>query len=104
MFPHMNFLRKPACDFGWDWGPAFAPSGIVGTVQLLAADAPYLSGELPPPVARREHRAPSPKPWDPIHCGKGFPQMSTWHFPDAASVPLLRRETVCKGYWSESPE
>ena len=50
MFPHLNFLRKPACDFGWDWGPALAPAGIVGAVQLLAADAPYLVGEHPPPT------------------------------------------------------
>lgn len=30
-----NFLRKPASDFGWDWGPAFIPSGLPGRVTLL---------------------------------------------------------------------
>lgn len=27
-FPHRQFIRKQQSDFGWDWGPAFAPSGI----------------------------------------------------------------------------
>ncbi|KAI0888049.1 glycoside hydrolase family 2 protein [Annulohypoxylon maeteangense] len=27
-FPHRQFIRKEQSDFGWDWGPAFAPSGI----------------------------------------------------------------------------
>lgn len=27
-FVHRPFIRKEQSDFGWDWGPAFAPSGI----------------------------------------------------------------------------
>lgn len=27
-FLHRPFLRKEQSDFGWDWGPAFAPAGI----------------------------------------------------------------------------
>ncbi len=30
------FLRKTACQFGWDWGPRVASSGIVGIVMLHA--------------------------------------------------------------------
>jgi hypothetical protein len=39
-----NFLRKPASDFGWDWGPAFAPSGIYGGVELVGYSAGMLTG------------------------------------------------------------
>ncbi|KAG6047131.1 hypothetical protein E4U39_000720 [Claviceps sp. Clav50 group G5] len=27
-YPNRAFIRKEQSDFGWDWGPAFAPSGI----------------------------------------------------------------------------
>ncbi len=30
-----NMIRKPACNFGWDWGPRVATSGIAGSVGLL---------------------------------------------------------------------
>jgi beta-mannosidase len=30
-----NFMRKAGSDFGWDWGPAFAPSGLTGEVSLF---------------------------------------------------------------------
>ena len=43
--PSYNFLRKPASDFGWDWGPAFAPIGLGGVtlvgdqgIEMLGAD------------------------------------------------------------------
>jgi beta-mannosidase len=29
-----NFVRKPPFDYGWDWGPAFVPVGILGSVRL----------------------------------------------------------------------
>ena len=38
-FPNRQFIRKEQSDFGWDWGPAFAPAGIwqpAYVVQLLA--------------------------------------------------------------------
>jgi beta-mannosidase len=38
--PNGNMLRKPACDFGWDWNIALAPFGVYGDIRLVAADAP----------------------------------------------------------------
>ena len=32
--PHGNMLRKPACDFGWDWNLEIAPFGLYGKIQL----------------------------------------------------------------------
>ncbi len=46
MAPHLNRLRKPGCDFGWDWGPCFAPSGVCGPVQLIAYSRPHITGAL----------------------------------------------------------
>ena len=40
--PNGNMLRKPACDFGWDWNIALAPFGIYGKMQIEASDAPRL--------------------------------------------------------------
>ncbi len=40
--PNGNFLRKPACDFGWDWNIALAPFGIYGTMQIEDANAPRI--------------------------------------------------------------
>jgi beta-mannosidase len=38
--PNGNMLRKPACDFGWDWNIALAPFGVYGDIRLVAEDAP----------------------------------------------------------------
>ena len=35
--PDGNMLRKPACDFGWDWNIALAPFGIYGVMQVVPA-------------------------------------------------------------------
>lgn len=35
--PNGNMLRKPACDFGWDWNIALAPFGIYGAIGLVPA-------------------------------------------------------------------
>ena len=36
--PHGNMLRKPQCDFGWDWNIALAPFGLYGDIRLERAD------------------------------------------------------------------
>ena len=41
-FPNRQFIRKEQSDFGWDWGPAFAPAGIwqpAYVIQLLSSDS-----------------------------------------------------------------
>lgn len=32
--PNGNMLRKPACDWGWDWNIALAPFGLVGSARI----------------------------------------------------------------------
>ncbi|WP_319531189.1 glycoside hydrolase family 2 protein [uncultured Cohaesibacter sp.] len=32
--PNGNMLRKPQCDFGWDWNIALAPVGVYGTMRF----------------------------------------------------------------------
>ncbi|MCC7320691.1 MAG: glycoside hydrolase family 2 protein [Rubellimicrobium sp.] len=32
--PNGNMLRKPACDFGWDWNIALAPFGVTGALRI----------------------------------------------------------------------
>jgi beta-mannosidase len=29
-----NFIRKAGSDFGWDWGPAYVPSGVTGSISM----------------------------------------------------------------------
>ena len=46
-FPNRQFIRKEQSDFGWDWGPAFAPAGIwqpAYVVQL--ASSPNAPSEI----------------------------------------------------------
>ncbi len=35
--PNGNMIRKPACDFGWDWNIALAPFGLYGDIRLEPA-------------------------------------------------------------------
>jgi beta-mannosidase len=48
-----NFVRKPSSDFGWDWGPAFIPVGIVGDVRLMKSSV----GQLEDVLVFQEHHA-----------------------------------------------
>jgi beta-mannosidase len=47
-----NMLRKPACNFGWDWGPRVATSGIAGSVTLQIGHR--ARGACGMPVVRRD--------------------------------------------------
>lgn len=40
--PHGNMLRKPACDWGWDWNIALSPFGVTGGVQYERDQAPKI--------------------------------------------------------------
>lgn len=44
--PFGNFLRKPACDFGWDWNIALAPFGIYGDITIRPAQAARIDNLL----------------------------------------------------------
>lgn len=35
--PNGNMIRKPQCDFGWDWNIALAPFGVTGGIRLERA-------------------------------------------------------------------
>ncbi|MEM9710087.1 MAG: glycoside hydrolase family 2 protein [Pseudomonadota bacterium] len=37
--PNPNMLRKPQCDYGWDWNIALAPFGIYGDMRLEPKEA-----------------------------------------------------------------
>lgn len=45
--PLAPFLRKKACDFGWDWGPALPGAGIWRAVEIEAWSTARLDGVRP---------------------------------------------------------
>lgn len=40
--PHGNMLRKPACDWGWDWNIALVPFGVTGSIRVETQDQPRI--------------------------------------------------------------
>lgn len=40
--PHGNMLRKPACDWGWDWNIALVPFGLWGAARIEPASGPRI--------------------------------------------------------------
>jgi len=52
--PWFNFIRKPASDFGWDWGPAIAPVGLSGRVYLITVP-PQMNGPLLDTISVSQH-------------------------------------------------
>ena len=36
--PNGNMLRKPQCDFGWDWNLALAPLGVYGRIGIVGPE------------------------------------------------------------------
>ena len=57
-YPHpFNFIRKMACNFGWDWGPTFITAGIWQPVHLEAWRAARLASVRPLVLSANEERA-----------------------------------------------
>lgn len=48
--PNGNMLRKPQCDFGWDWGIALAPAGVYGRIGIVGPE-----GAVEQVVATQRH-------------------------------------------------
>ncbi|WP_344090003.1 glycoside hydrolase family 2 protein [Microbacterium deminutum] len=42
-----NYMRKSACNFGWDWGPSLVTAGIWRDVLLVTGDEPRLGDVRP---------------------------------------------------------
>ncbi|EAY10466.1 Glycosyl hydrolases family 2, sugar binding domain containing protein [Trichomonas vaginalis G3] len=42
--PHMNLIRKPQFQSGWDWGPCLVPVGIYGDVKIEYIQATRILG------------------------------------------------------------
>lgn len=40
--PNVNLLRKPQCDYGWDWNIALAPFGIYGDMRIEPSTTPRI--------------------------------------------------------------
>ena len=46
-FPNRQFIRKEQSDFGWDWGPAFAPAGVWQPAKVVQlASSPNASSDI----------------------------------------------------------
>ncbi len=48
------FIRKMACNFGWDWGPKVPTVGICGDLRIEACDAPRIE-HIRPLIHRTEN-------------------------------------------------
>ncbi len=53
--PNGNMLRKPQCDFGWDWNIALAPVGVYGRIELIGPEG-EIGDAADPPAPRGRHR------------------------------------------------
>jgi beta-mannosidase len=73
-----NYLRKMACNFGWDWGPALVTAGIWRPVSLLRWTGPRLR-EVRPRVT--------------VEGGRGVAAFDV-RLDRAADVPLLVEASV----------
>ena len=57
-YPHpFNFVRKMACNFGWDWGPTFVTAGIWQPIYLEAWDAARIASVRPLVVTANKKEA-----------------------------------------------
>ena len=57
-YPHpFNFIRKMACNFGWDWGPSLVTAGIWQPLYLETWDTARIASVRPLVVSASEEKA-----------------------------------------------
>lgn len=84
-FGHFAFIRKPASDLGWDWGPALAPAGVHGDVLLVSYCQPYVAGARATTCAQR--RSPDIQ--------NDVPGAPTWDHTDALNQAADNGNAAC---------
>ena len=57
-FPNRQFIRKEQSDFGWDWGPAFAPGTYISESFFPIYSVPLLRSQ---DIVREQCPAPTPE-------------------------------------------
>lgn len=77
--PNGNMLRKPQCDFGWDWGIALAPVSVTGCVALVGPagaihtatfQQAHAAGAVTVTASITLHGLGGPTPWRLSLCGR----------------------------------
>lgn len=102
--PNGNMLRKPQCDFGWDWGIALCPVGVQGRieiagpegfVEIVSIDQTHRRGEVVVDVlAGLRSAADGDVPWRVSLCGETAEGMADSGDGGAIAAQLVIRDPV----------
>lgn len=89
-YSHRNWARKQQSDFGWDWGPAYLPSGPIQPGYLLGLSGPQNEKRQKTNLSGRLARNILTKPDDSKDSGSSHEATKPVgkHFPAQLSGPM----------------
>lgn len=82
--PNGNMLRKPQCDFGWDWNIALAPAGLYGRIGIVGPE-----GEIAEVTIEQPPRGPGDPHGPRLAAGRELVAVES-----VAGAALLRRHVA----------